>query len=56
MQRAGLEFALNALGDFRYRRLEAGVHYGEDGVLALGMRLEGRNPGVEGGRPIHYRH
>ncbi len=50
----GLDFALRALQDFRYSALEAGVSYGEDGELALAIRLEGRNPAVEGGRPIHY--
>ena len=50
----GLDFALRALQDFRYDVLEAGVDYDVEGNLALAVRLEGRNPGIEGGRPIHY--
>ncbi len=50
----GLDFALRALQNFHYSALEAGVDYGEDGELALAVRLEGRNPTVESGRPIHY--
>jgi hypothetical protein len=50
----GLDFALRALQDFRYDVLEAGVDYDVDGNLALAVHLEGRNPDIEGGRPIHY--
>lgn len=50
----GLDVALSALTDFRYTLLEAIVDYSEQGDLALGVRLQGRNPDVEGGRPIHF--
>ena len=51
---AGFDFALRALSDFTYERLEAAVDYSDDGTLALGVQLRGRNPAIEGGRPIHY--
>lgn len=50
----GLDFALRALGDFSYTELTAGVEYAANGDLALAVALKGRNPEVEGGRPIHY--
>jgi len=50
----GLDFALAALTDFRFETLESTVDYTEDGELTLGVRLEGKNPEVEKGRPIHY--
>jgi len=50
----GLDFALRALQDFRYVVLRGEVDYSEAGDLELAVRLEGRNPEVEGGRPIHY--
>lgn len=50
----GLDFALRALQDFQYSLLEADVAYSPEGDLTLAVRLEGRNPDIEGGRPIHY--
>jgi hypothetical protein len=50
----GLDFALRALQDFRYGVLEADVGYSAAGDLTLAVHLEGRNPAIEGGRPIHY--
>ena len=48
-----LDVALQALEDFRYNRLEAAVDYEADGMLRLGIRLEGWNPDVQRERPIH---
>ena len=42
-----------ALDDFQYDLLSADVTYGEGGILILGLELQGRNPAVEEGRPIH---
>ena len=50
----GLDFALRALEDFRYSKLDATVQYEPNGDLAAAVRLEGRNPEIERGRPIHY--
>jgi hypothetical protein len=50
----GLDLALGALTDFRFEVLNADVDYQENGDLALGVRLEGRNPAVEKGRRIVY--
>ena len=50
----GLDFALLALKNFDYTLLEAGVDYSENGDLQLAVHLQGRNPEVEAGRPIHY--
>jgi hypothetical protein len=46
------ELAL-ALDDFRYTVLASDLDYGSDGVLILGLRLEGSNPDLQGGRPVH---
>jgi hypothetical protein len=50
----GLDFALRALQNFTYTELDADVDYTADGDLTLAVRLRGRNPDVEAGRPIHY--
>ena len=50
----GLDFALLALKNFDYSLLEAQVDYAESGDLQLAVHLQGSNPEVEAGRPIHY--
>jgi hypothetical protein len=50
----GLDFAIQALTDYRFTSLAASVDYLEDGELKLGVSLQGANPEVEKGRPIHY--
>lgn len=50
----GLDFALAALANYRFTSLVAGVDYTEDGELTLAVALQGSNPEVENGRPIHY--
>jgi hypothetical protein len=53
-EKSGLAFALQALEDFRYDTLDAKVALAADGVLALGVRLQGMNPAVEQGRAIQF--
>ncbi len=43
-----------ALDDFHYSVLNSDVRYDERGKLQLGLRLQGRNPALEGGRPINF--
>ena len=50
----GLDFAIQALTDYRFTSLAASVDYLEDGELKLGVSLQGANPKVEKGRAIHY--
>jgi len=50
----GLDFALRALQNFDYSVLTTDVDYAADGDLTLAVHLEGRNPAIEKGRPIHY--
>ena len=47
-----LKLVLDALADFHYNILRAGVEYQKDGTLNLALRLEGANPAFEGGRTI----
>ena len=49
----GMRQVAQALDDFQYDLLSADVTYGEGGILILGLELQGRNPAVEEGRPIH---
>ncbi|TVP89465.1 MAG: hypothetical protein EA348_08090 [Pseudomonadaceae bacterium] len=42
-----------ALDDFRYTLLRSTLDYHEDGTLLLGLRLEGSNPALQQGRPVH---
>jgi len=49
-----LGLVVQALSNFHYSRLESGVDYSEQGTLQLALRLEGENPQIENGRPIHF--
>ena len=48
-----MRLVVEALDDFHYDRLSSDVHYATDGKLDLGLKLNGRNPALEGGRPIN---
>jgi len=48
-----MRLVTEALDDFHYDLLTSGVRYATDGTLNLGLRLHGRNPALEGGRPIN---
>jgi hypothetical protein len=50
----GIDFALQALADFRYTALTAVADLVHNGDLQLAVSLQGSNPAVEKGRPIHY--
>ncbi|WP_217476952.1 YdbH domain-containing protein [Stutzerimonas stutzeri] len=49
-----MRLVTEALDDFHYSLLASDVHYSADGKLDLGLRLQGRNPALEGGRPINF--
>ena len=49
----GVKLLVTAMEDFTYKVLEAIVDYTPDGLLKLKVRLEGSNPELEGGRPVH---
>lgn len=48
-----LEQLAAALDDFRYGVLASDVSYDEQGVLQLGLRLEGSNPAFQQGRQVN---
>ncbi len=50
----GLDLAIQALRNFQYESLNADVDYALDGQLTLAVKLRGRSPDVEKGRPIHF--
>ena len=50
----GFRFAISALSDFHYTRMESSIDYNKEHVLNLGVKLYGHNPTVENGRPINY--
>lgn len=54
LRNPGLKVMLDALADFRYNVLAGVADYQEDGTLRLALRLEGFNPALEQGRPIHF--
>ncbi|WP_313025275.1 YdbH domain-containing protein [Pseudomonas lopnurensis] len=49
-----MKIVAEALHDFHYDLLTSDVRYDENGKLNLGLRLNGRNPALEGGRPINF--
>ncbi|TBU93991.1 hypothetical protein DNK44_09985 [Pseudomonas dryadis] len=49
-----MQLVTQSLEDFNFTTLNSSVDYDEHGKLRLGMRLEGQNPAIENGRPIHF--
>ncbi|HEY6612419.1 MAG TPA: YdbH domain-containing protein, partial [Pseudomonas sp.] len=49
-----LQLATLALEDFHYDQLNGQVSYDPQGKLLLVLRLHGRNPALEGGRPVNF--
>jgi hypothetical protein len=49
-----MRLVTEALDDFHYDLLASDVRYAADGTLDLGLKLHGRNPALEGGRPINF--
>lgn len=49
-----LQIVVSALENFHYQRLSSSIRYDEDGTLLLGMKLQGQNPELENGHPIHF--
>jgi hypothetical protein len=50
----GMKIITDALDDFHYTLLHSAVTYEDTGKLLLNVRLEGKNPAVENGRPINF--
>lgn len=50
----GVKLITDALEDFHYSVLATQVNYDESGKLLLGVKLEGKNPALENGRPINF--
>jgi hypothetical protein len=48
-----MKLIVDALNDFHYTALASKINYDESGKLLLSIRLEGRNPALENGRPIN---
>ena len=48
-----MQLVADALDDFHYDVLDSAVGYDERGKLTLALRLQGRNPDLEKGRPIN---
>jgi len=48
-----MRLAVGALDDFHYDLLTSDVRYATNGKLDLGLKLNGRNPALEGGRPVN---
>jgi len=49
-----MKLVTEALEDFHFGLLSSELGYDEQGKLLMDLRLEGRNPGLEKGRPIHF--
>lgn len=49
---AGMRQVAEALDDFHYTVMASDVDYDQQGVLVLGLQLQGSNPSLQGGRPI----
>lgn len=49
-----MQLVTQSLEDFRYGALTSQVNYDRQGKLQLDIRLQGQNPAIEGGRPIHF--
>jgi hypothetical protein len=49
-----MQLVTQSLEDFHFTTLRSQVDYDPQGKLLLSMRLEGQNPAIEQGRPIHF--
>ena len=49
-----MQLVTQSLEDFQYETLSSRVDYDQHGKLNLDLRLQGRNPAIEQGRPIHF--
>ena len=49
-----MDVVLHALTNFHYDVLAVGVNYSPNGTLKLHAKLEGKNPDLEHGQPIHF--
>jgi hypothetical protein len=49
-----MQLVTQSLEDFQFTTLTSQVNYDRQGKLLLAVRLEGRNPAIERGRPIHF--
>ena len=49
----GMQLVAEALDDFHFNVLDSKLDYEPSGKLLFNIRLEGKNPAVENGRPIH---
>ncbi|GAB3394171.1 intermembrane phospholipid transport YdbH family protein [Azotobacter armeniacus] len=49
-----MKLVADALEDFHFSRLSSDLGYDELGKLHMALHLEGRNPSLEKGRPIHF--
>ncbi len=49
-----MDIVLQSLRNFHYDVLKAEVNYDADGTLTLATKLEGENPDIKEGRPIHF--
>lgn len=49
-----MRLVTEALDNFHYDLLASDVRYAANGKLDLGLKLQGRNPALEGGRPINF--
>jgi len=50
---ASMKLLVTTMKDFNYKVLQADANYDTDGLLKMKVRLEGSNPELEGGRPVH---
>lgn len=48
-----MRLVADALEDFHFNLLHSTLNYDQSGKLVLNIRLEGQNPDIEKGRPIH---
>jgi hypothetical protein len=49
-----MQLVTQSLENFQFTTLSSQVNYDRNGKLLLAVRLEGRNPAIEQGRPIHF--
>ena len=49
-----MQLVTQSLENFQYETLSSRVDYDQHGKLNLDLRLQGRNPAIEQGRPIHF--
>ncbi|MCV6576000.1 MAG: YdbH domain-containing protein, partial [Cohaesibacter sp.] len=48
-----VDLVSEALSNYHYEKLDSSLSYDDSGYLQMGVKMQGKNPDMDNGRPIH---